>query len=753
MKAKEIKEGGIYQAKVSGKLTEVRVDKIRTRNGYGSIKDRTVYDVTNLRTKRTTTFESATKFRGVVNPDQPARRPAKVKGPCPDSPNGQHQFSADLEYDSTGQTINCEHCGALSEPSHLMIDKSEGEQGSDPTLDQPSGEVIQVDSHSAKDVTKVPASVSLTTATAIPSSLASRLANVRSTSGGLTPTAEQEEILAAVQRDIPVVVVEAGAGTGKTSTLKMIGQTLTGNGQYTAFNSSLVTESKTKFAGSSVACNTTHSLAFRAVGVNYSHRLGGDRVRGDQVAEMLGIKALNVPFGSVEKRLSPGFLASQVMGAIRRFCQSADREVGESHFKYIDGIDMPSTDGRRSYASNGIVREYLLPFACKAWADLSNPNGTLPFSHDVYVKIWSLNNPVIAADYILLDEAQDTSACMASVIKQQKCKVILVGDSAQQIYEWRGAVNAMADFPDAPRCLLSQSFRFGQAIADVANAVLNELEEPTRLRLKGFDKIDSKIGSVEKPTAVLCRTNAVAVASLLGAIADGRRPFLIGGSKDTIAFIEASQKLMNGENTGHPDLACFGSWGEVQEYTKQEEGEDLKLMVKIIDEFKPQVLLDALRSMPAKEEDADLVVSTAHKSKGREWDRVKLAADFPTKSKCCDADRKLLYVAVTRAKLVLDVSACPFFTGQDSLDVRSIRDRYHASTPGKIGEEGIVPPTPSVPPPTQFTWSNKDGKWYVRGPKDHLNKTVSIVRKDGSSQQKRLVAIVQEFDSATLYRV
>lgn len=33
------------------------------------------------------------------------------KKQCPDSPNGQHDFAPDYEYDSSGRTINCQHCG------------------------------------------------------------------------------------------------------------------------------------------------------------------------------------------------------------------------------------------------------------------------------------------------------------------------------------------------------------------------------------------------------------------------------------------------------------------------------------------------------------------------------------------------------------------------------------------------------------------------------------------------------------------
>src|SRR5208283_4418860 len=115
------------------------------------------------------------------------------------------------------------------------------------------------------------------------------------------------------------------------------------------------------------------------------------------------------------RRLAPGFLMSQVNGAIRRFCQSGDRELAADHFKYLDGIDTPADDGRRSYSNNEKVRNYLLPYARKAWSDLQSPEGQLPFSHDCYVKTWELNHPVISADFIMTDEAQDSAPVFLSV--------------------------------------------------------------------------------------------------------------------------------------------------------------------------------------------------------------------------------------------------------------------------------------------------------------------------------------------------
>ncbi len=75
MKKSEIVVGGIYVAKVSGKLTKVRVDHIREYEGYTTGESywktthpsQTRYVVTNLATRRQTTFRSATKFRSKVD--------------------------------------------------------------------------------------------------------------------------------------------------------------------------------------------------------------------------------------------------------------------------------------------------------------------------------------------------------------------------------------------------------------------------------------------------------------------------------------------------------------------------------------------------------------------------------------------------------------------------------------------------------------------------------------------------------------
>ena len=68
MLKKQIHVGGKYYAKISGNVVPVRVDAIREvfTSSFSYSPSRDVYDVTNLKTGRKTTFRSAQKFRGVV---------------------------------------------------------------------------------------------------------------------------------------------------------------------------------------------------------------------------------------------------------------------------------------------------------------------------------------------------------------------------------------------------------------------------------------------------------------------------------------------------------------------------------------------------------------------------------------------------------------------------------------------------------------------------------------------------------------
>lgn len=463
------------------------------------------------------------------------------------------------------------------------------------------------------------------------------------------PTLEQTAIIDAFVPGDKNLVVEAGAGCGKTSVLKMAAAAAPGRrGLYIAYNKAIKKEAEKSFP-SSVTCKTSHGLAFGSVGRDYAHRLDAPRMMSDEVARILGI---NSPIYTSNSIIRPAQIARIVMATVGNFTRSANTNILRQPIPIVPGFDDPE--------SMAALSAEIPLLALKAWEDIKSKSGRLPFSHDCYLKIWTLSNPKLSRyDYILLDEAQDSNPPVAKMVEDQRhAQLVLVGDSSQSIYGWRGATDAMSNFNGA-RYTLSQSFRFGQAVADEANKWLGILNAP--LRLRGFHQINSRITSLAEPDAILCRTNGTTIAHVMEELENGRRVALVGGGDKIRKLAEAAIQLKEGRGCNHPELYAFETWQQLQDYCEEEEGSDLRSFVKLIDEQgAEEVLATASRLVP--EDRADVTVSTGHKAKGREWRRVKVADDFPEPKPTEDGkpgriprtDAMLAYVTVTRAQYDLD---------------------------------------------------------------------------------------------------
>jgi superfamily I DNA/RNA helicase len=483
------------------------------------------------------------------------------------------------------------------------------------------------------------------------------------------PTAEQIQILEHFEDALKSrnsLVVQAGAGTGKTSTLQLLSESTKLQGQYLAFNKAIVEESKKKFP-KNVQCNTAHSLAWSEImkpnkGLQFRLR-NSARMPSWEIANLLDIKAHT--WG--EHTVSANRLASITMRMVTNFCNSADDKISYKHCPYLEGLDPLTDEGKRTYTVNNQVAAFLVPYAEAAWEDVNSRNGQLPFKHEHYLKMYQLSEPKIDAEFILFDEAQDANPVMQAIVaKQTHATIVWVGDSQQQIYSFTGAVNALEEIEKLEgtrTAFLTQSFRFGQAVADVANEVLSSLPK-AQLRLKGFDQINSVVAELQEPDVYLTRTNAAAVEMVFMAQENGRKPYLVGGGKEILSFAKAAQNLKQGKKVEHPDLACFETWQDVLDYVEtDEQGDELKLNVMLVQRFGEARIMAALLNC-STETQADLVISTAHKAKGREWNNVQLGPDFPEQYKAGEEERRLLYVAVTRAKITLDITRVRYFGGE-----------------------------------------------------------------------------------------
>lgn len=523
-------------------------------------------------------------------------------------------------------------------------------------------------------------------------------------SSDISPTAEQQAI---VERSMSgdSLKIEAGAGAGKSTTLKLVsGDLLRVNNRrrilYLAFNTTVAREASGKMPG--VVCRTGHSLAYSHTPDFLRKRIveSGATIWNDWKNRIAGSEDLSRQFGDVvyawksilDSRGNDADLDQirrNVFGVLRtviaQFERSAEVKFTDNHFPWreksflqfagMEGVLFPKIpEEARIRSVKGLVRSSIVrpivSLADTLWRESIDPASTLPITHDTYLKLFSLGKPSLPFDTILFDEAQDANPVLLSIVESQPVQRIYVGDAHQQIYSWRGAENAMQGLA-LPKLPLYQSFRFGSDLADYANRILAvkwEFEpyqgsEPMRLRgnpgLKTFVHTGLRTGETD---AILCRTNAGVLDATIQKIDAGEIPFIVGGSKGFTTYLTEAYKLSKGQTSLHPEFSMFPTWEDLSKFAETAEGASYGVVLKMVDKYKdeiPGLVEKVQKSVAPSASEGSVTITTAHKAKGLEWDRIMIHDDArPFVSDRDDGtivlneeECNLLYVAVTRARL------------------------------------------------------------------------------------------------------
>ncbi|MFG1977005.1 AAA family ATPase [Nonomuraea fuscirosea] len=479
----------------------------------------------------------------------------------------------------------------------------------------------------------------------------------------MRPTDEQQAAIDAAKAG-KTLTIQAGAGCGKSSTLKEIALAMPGKRILcVVYNASVREELRTKMP-KNVTVHTNHSFAMSMVRNRWGrhlNRINGNRQNGKIQANILDqVGPVRINADTV---LSPAARARLAMGAVLAWCKSADTDLRPEHIPTPLGIYKREDIER--------LREVILPIADKARADIRSADGSLTWQHDYYLKMAQLmlarsDRQTLPFDVVMMDECQDVNPVAASLYldMQTALQRIVVGDSSQAINQWNGCVDILRTFPADQLLFLSKSFRFGPAIAEEANKWLTLLGAP--LRLHGHEPVGSTIGPIERPDAVLCRTNAAAMGNVLDILAKGGSPALVGGGNEIASLAMAAEMLKQGKQTDHPDLCAFSNWAELQGYVEIDPlGQDLKVFVDLVDSHGVEKIKDAaLKVKDAKQAGpGDTIVCTGHRSKGLEFLGVQVANDYrqpnpdagDTGEPPVNREELMLsYVTVTRAMKRLD---------------------------------------------------------------------------------------------------
>lgn len=462
---------------------------------------------------------------------------------------------------------------------------------------------------------------------------------------------------------------EAFAGTGKSSTLRAVEKYHTQKrGLYICFNKTLEQDARRLFKGNRVDIATAHAFAL-------SSFTGTQRKAwSDRVSQKVSLSHIE-KFGKLDRNnalfdsLNLKKRWSLILSIVECFFSTASREITELHLtdNYKQYIEKLKENKSISASQINDIQMFILNICNNLALEMLNPSSKCPSTHDAYLKAWQLSDPNIDYDYIMFDEAQDASPVLLSVILNQKCQKIFVGDRFQSIYQFRGSVNAMDIIP-YETFPLSQSFRYGQGIADIANQILAHYDDAVNIKGNGTDSvvINAKdyIPTRHEPTLVLAHKNKTLLETLVQCY-EANIPARFCTNK-TYATESILNSLFSLHSNGKGKLPAHTSFGSLEELINSTRHAETKYLANLIidDEEAAITLQKALEwTKPITEADATIHLATAHSSKGLEFDTVILADDFHDainafgKGKpMSDNELYLLYVAVTRAKKTLVIA-------------------------------------------------------------------------------------------------
>lgn len=445
----------------------------------------------------------------------------------------------------------------------------------------------------------------------------------------LQPTLEQADIVKSCPAPGEIMLINAYAGTGKTSTLKMIAETNSDKRiLYLCYNR-LTAEKAAKSFPKNTKCRTIHSMAFAEIGRHYEHKLGTPTTR-----EAMAL--LNT---------DKSYIAVLALRLVEAYCHSTETEISLAVLNPEQDRDLYF--GVASYPE-------CVPLAKILWDEMTSLSSDFKISHDGYLKLWGLKKPVLLYQLILIDEAQDTNPITHEVVlsqaKSKRSGLIFVGDTHQAIYSWRGAVNTMALLKDEARRThpLTTSFRFGQEIANNASKILGYLDDPVRLIGAGPTK------NTLPAKAVIGRRNGTLIYhAAVAMLKEHQRVHFAGTSAQDDwdpYFLYEFQILLdlhylssgNPELVETPQIKAFKDYEQVLDQVKGDGNsvggdENLYAWVKLLEylgetavsvgKTVPQ-LVEYFRDNSTSPEEADISVSTAHRAKGLEWKSVSLLGDF-----------------------------------------------------------------------------------------------------------------------------
>lgn len=304
--------------------------------------------------------------------------------------------------------------------------------------------------------------------------------------------------------------------------------------------------------------------------------------------------------------------------------------------------------------------------------------------------VLNLTTKWVLKDFIFIDEAQDITIAQQELI--MKCakrgaRIIAVGDKNQQINVWCGsdeeAIERFKEMPGTIEASLPVCYRCGKKIIELANKISDGRMIAPKTAPEGEIIENVKIGEIRNGDMVLSRNTAPLIELQQKLLRIHKKVYIQGFKEIRDDFLD----IIKNTHSTKIDAACITENGMFPQMYRMLLDEIDRLRTQVgMDEYEAmshpsvlylydnikaievlsagvlsvQELVDKINVIFNGSKDEAILLSTVHRAKGLEADRVfiyqhSLLVNNPLARKDWEikTERNLLYVAYTRPKLLL----------------------------------------------------------------------------------------------------
>lgn len=507
-----------------------------------------------------------------------------------------------------------------------------------------------------------------------------------------TPSPLQQAIFDFIQNDTRSLIIQAVAGSGKTTTItKSMRYLQSGKSVlFAAFNKSIAEELKERLP-SFVNTMTLNGLGHRA----WQRHVGGrielnsskthDILRGeefeDRTPDVFRARQMRAKIRRlVNLAKQVGMVppeAKDVKGIVPNTDESWDAMIEHFDIEFLnedDKLGMPPEKAKKEELSAKLfciaMANIALEISISKWQEID-------FDDQLYMTVIH-GAKVPQFHYVFVDEAQDVSAIQRELLRRavmpEEGRLIAVGDPHQAIYGFRGADSKSLDrIEEEFKCVrlpLSISYRCPQSVVREAQKYVGHIEAaPTApegiVANRGtYNPLDMK--NHFRPGDMVVSRNTAPLIRCAFDLIKNRIPAKVQGADMKKSLTDLVENLRSRDLDDLEDRLEIWYQKEMKRILDRDpEASTLRVEEKYmclrtflthsgantVDE-----LLYSISSLFDCDGGAVVTLSTIHKAKGLEADRVILLDKWLLPSKWArkpwqrDQEVNLSYVAVTRAK-------------------------------------------------------------------------------------------------------